>query len=505
MPPTTSNPTFYITSPIYYVNDAPHIGHAYTTLACDMLARFYLQDGFEVQFLTGTDEHGQKIEKTAELKGMEPMAFVNEISKTFRHLFDVLKTSHTIFARTTFSHHYNAVQEMWRRLQGNNEIYLGSYSGWYSVRDEAFYGEDEIKDGKAPTGSPVEYVTEPSYFFKLSKWQQPLLDFYAKNPDFIAPESRRNEVIRFVEGGLKDLSISRTSVTWGVPVPDDPSHVIYVWLDALTIYISSLGFPEKEIERFWENSLHIVGKDILRFHAVYWPAFLMAAGLTPPKRIFAHGWWMKEGEKISKSLGNTIDPLSYVEKYGTDAFRYFLLREVPFGNDGDFTDKAFITRLNADLANTYGNLVQRTLAFVYKQNDGKLSSPGELNDEDLVLLSLPRNLLDEMRGLINCQLLHRVIEHVWIGLFEGNKYMDSQKPWQLKNSDPIRMQTILYVLCDFVRQMAILTSSIVPELSSQILDQLGVAQGNRNFNNLSENLIPGSKILEPKPLVSKVV
>ncbi len=496
---------FYITSPIYYVNDVPHIGHAYTTLACDMLARFYRQAGCHVAFLTGTDEHGQKIEKTAESKGIDPKTFVDGISQTFRDLFKKLNISNTFFARTTSPEHYRTVQEIWKRLKANHQIYLGSYSGWYSVRDEAFYGDDEITDGKGPTGSPVEYVTEPSYFFKLSEWQQPLLDFYEKHPDFIAPESRRNEVMSFVKGGLRDLSISRTSIRWGVPVPDNADHVIYVWLDALSIYISSLGFPDdmSTFDTFWPESLHIIGKDILRFHAVYWPAFLMAARLKPPKRIFAHGWWTRDGEKISKSLGNVIDPVDIINQYGNDAFRYFILREVPFGNDGDFSQGAFINRLNADLANTYGNLVQRTLAFVYKYNEGKLPTPGALTEEDKTLLALPKTLLADMIKHMESQALHRVIERVWEGLFEGNRYMDTQKPWSLKSDNPERMQTILYVLCDFIRQMAILTSSIVPELSAKILDQLNVSHDKRTFDVLPEKLIAGVSIPEPKPLVQK--
>ncbi|MBX9977283.1 MAG: methionine--tRNA ligase [Alphaproteobacteria bacterium] len=499
--------TFYITSPIYYVNDVPHIGHAYTTLACDMLARFYRQAGRDVAFLTGTDEHGQKVQRVAEAKGIDPKLFVDDVSKTFRILFEKLGISNTVFARTTSPDHYKAVQDMWKRLKDNNQIYLGSYSGWYAVRDEAFYGEDEIKDGKAPTGAPVEYVTEPSYFFRLSAWQQPLLDYYEAHPDFIAPESRRNEVISFVKGGLRDLSISRTSITWGVPVPGDEAHVIYVWLDALNIYLSGLGYPsDKEaFEKFWSESLHIVGKDILRFHAVYWPAFLMAAGMQPPKRIFAHGWWTKDGEKISKSIGKPIDPVEIMDQYGNDAFRYFVLREVPFGNDGDYSEMAFINRLNADLANTYGNLVQRTLAFVYKQNEGKLPTPGAMTAEDKTLLALPSTMLTDMTKHMEAQSLHRAIERVWEGLFEGNRYMDVQKPWSLKATDPERMQTILYVLCDFIRQMAILSSSIVPELSSKILDQLGIAIHKRDFDALGKSLTPGADILEPKPLVQKVV
>jgi len=499
--------TFYVTSPIYYVNDIPHLGHAYTTLACDTLARFYRQDGYRVAFLTGTDEHGLKIEKSAEAKGIAPQDFVDNVSQTFRDLFEKMGMSHTVFGRTTSPQHKKAVNEIWNRLIKNGQIYLGSYSGWYSMRDEAFYGEDEIKDGKAPTGAPVEWVTEPSYFFKLSAWQQPLLEYYEKHPDFIAPEGRRNEVVSFVKSGLRDLSVSRTGVKWGIPVPGDEAHVMYVWLDALNIYISSLGFPDDvdQFENFWSNSLHLVGKDILRFHAVYWPAFLLAAELQPPKRIFAHGWWTKDGEKMSKSLGNVVDPIALVDTYGTDAFRYFVLREVPFGGDGDFSESAFINRLNADLANTYGNLVQRTLAFVYKNGGAVIPVPGDFTEEDKALLALPEKALSEIRSFMETQTLHRAIEKMWEVLFEGNRYMDTQKPWTLKNDDPVRMNTILYVLCEFIRKSAILTSSVTPILSEKILDQLVIPQEKRDFSAMAESLQSGVSIPEPKPLVQKVV
>lgn len=510
----SKTPSFYVTTPIYYVNDVPHIGHAYTTLACDMIARFYRQKGYDVSFLTGTDEHGQKIQKTAEQRGLTPKDLVDDVSKSFQHLFESMNISHTLFARTTSSKHYDVAQWMWNRLMEHGDIYLGSYSGWYAVRDEAFYSEDEIIDGKAPTGAPVEYVTEPSYFFKLSKWQEPLLAFYEKHPNFIAPESRRNEVISFVKGGLRDLSISRTSVTWGVPVPSDPKHTMYVWLDALNIYISQLGFEYTDDgtlvqdtpfwNNSWKNSLHVLGKDILRFHAVYWPAFLLATGLTPPTRLFAHGWWTKDGEKMSKSIGNVIDPVALTQAYGNDAFRYFLLREVPFGNDGDFSENAFHQRINGDLANTYGNLVQRTLAFVFKQCGGKIPTPKTLTEEDEALLNLPYALLQTMEDFMEKQALHRAIETVWEGLFAGNRYMDTQKPWSLKKEDPARMETILYVLCEFIRKMAILSSSITPELSSKILDQLGVSENSRLFTHLDVALAPLSPITEPTPLVKKV-
>ncbi|HSR72199.1 MAG TPA: methionine--tRNA ligase, partial [Kiloniellales bacterium] len=357
-----SKPSYYVTTPIYYVNDLPHIGHAYTTLACDALARFMRLDGYDVFFLTGTDEHGQKVEKSAQVAGLDPQAFTDRVSENFRALSQTLDFSNDAFIRTTEERHLRACQALWARLIEAGEIYLGSYAGWYAVRDEAFYGENELTlqpDGRriASSGAEVEWVEEPSYFFRLSQWADRLLEFYDANPDFIGPEGRRNEVVSFVKGGLKDLSVSRTTFNWGVPVPDDPDHIMYVWLDALTNYITAVGYPDTESDtyrRYWPADVHMVGKDILRFHAVYWPAFLMAAGLEPPKRIFAHGWWTNEGQKISKSLGNVIGPDTLVARYGLDAVRYFLLREVPFGNDGDFSHRAMVSRINNDLANDFG-------------------------------------------------------------------------------------------------------------------------------------------------------
>ncbi|MFQ5619535.1 MAG: methionine--tRNA ligase, partial [Rhodospirillales bacterium] len=365
---------FYVTTPIYYVNDVPHIGHAYTTLACDVLARFKRLDGYDVKFLTGTDEHGQKVETSAAAAGMEPQAFTDKISQNFRDLADFMHFSHDDFIRTTEQRHVRACQDIWRRLEDRGQIYLGTYAGWYDVRHEAFHGESELTigpDGKklAPSGAEVEWVEEPSYFFRLSAWQEPLLEFYRRNPGFVLPKTRRNEVVSFVKGGLQDLSVSRTSFRWGIPVPGDDAHIMYVWLDALTNYITGVGYPETEsgeYAAYWPADLHMVGKDIVRFHAVYWPAFLMAADLEPPKRVFAHGWWTNEGQKISKSVGNIIDPVALVETYGVDPVRYFLLREVPFGNDGDFSHRAMIGRLNGDLANDLGNLAQRVLSMVNK-------------------------------------------------------------------------------------------------------------------------------------------
>ena len=385
-------PSYYLTTPIYYVNDKPHIGHAYTTLACDVLARFKRLDGFDVMFLTGTDEHGQKVQKSAEDKGIDPKAFTDEVSQNFRDLTAALNFTNDDFIRTTEPRHYAACQQLWQKLIDNGAIYLGSYAGWYAVRDEAFYAESEIVDGKAPSGAPVEWVEEPSYFFRLSAFEEKLLAHYDANPDFVAPNSRFNEVRSFVSGGLNDLSVSRASFSWGVPVPGDDAHVMYVWLDALTNYMTAAGYAQPDGEasyaRRWPADLHMVGKDILRFHAVYWPAFLMAADLPLPKRVFAHGWWTNEGQKISKSLGNVIDPLQIADTYGLDQMRYFLLREVPFGNDGDFSHQAIVHRMNGDLANDLGNLSQRVLSMIFKNCDATMpAAPAELLDADNTLLA----------------------------------------------------------------------------------------------------------------------
>lgn len=487
----------YITTPIYYVNDKPHIGSAYTTLACDTIARFYRLQGRSVYFLTGTDEHGQKVQKAAETAGLSPQDFVDKVSESFRFLVDHMGTSHDCFIRTTEPRHYDAAKALWQKLIDKGYIYLGAYEGWYAVRDEAFYSEDELVDGKAPTGADVEWVREPSYFFKLSAFQDRLLQYYKDHPNFIMPESRRNEVTRFVEGGLLDLSVSRTSFTWGIPVPSNPDHIMYVWLDALTNYLTALGYPDTQsdlFKEFWQHAIHVVGKDIVRFHAVYWPAFLMAADLPLPKQIFAHGWWTNEGVKISKSLGNTIDPIELIDTFGIDAVRYFLLREVPFGNDGDFSRQGLINRLNSDLANTYGNLVQRVLSFIYKNCNGVIPSPQALTAEELAFLNLP----EIYRQTADIMQIHRYAEGVWALIAKGNQYMDEQKPWSLKNTDPDRMLTILYILTDYIRRLAILTQPLVPLASAKILDQLCVAPDQRSFNHLDQVLRAHQSILEPQ-------
>ena len=443
---------YYITTPIYYVNDVPHIGHAYTTLACDVIARFKRLDGFNVFFLTGTDEHGQKVELAAKNKGVAPKEFVDEVSQNFRSLLKCMNFSNDDFIRTTEKRHLNSCEKIWKKLLENGSIYLDKYSGWYSVRDEAFYSETEIVDGTAPSGAPVEWVEEPSYFFNLSKWEDKLLKFYEENNNFILPNSRRNEVISFVKGGLKDLSVSRTSFSWGVKVPNNDDHIMYVWLDALTNYLSACNYSSSEndaLSKFWPADIHMVGKDIVRFHAVYWPAFLMAAELPLPKKIFAHGWWTNEGNKISKSLGNVIDPFDLVDKYGVDQIRYFLMREVPFGNDGDFSNSQLINRINSDLANSYGNLFQRVMSMIFKNcNEVIPIRPNDFQDEDLKLINSIRNSLQNYRSLMDEQKFDQFLKNIWLVISDANKYVDNQAPWSLKKNDFQRMEVVLYTLID---------------------------------------------------------
>ena len=496
---------YYLTTPIYYVNDVPHIGHAYTTLACDVLARFKRLDGFDVLFLTGTDEHGQKVEKAAEAVDMKPQAFTDKVSQNFRDLLPFMNISNDDFIRTTETRHKAAAQAIWHRLMKNGHIYLDKYSGWYSVRDEAYFSEGELVDGKAPTGAPVEWVEEPSYFFDLSQWETKLLQFYKDNPDFIAPVSRRNEVVSFVSSGLRDLSISRTSFNWGIAVPDDEKHIMYVWLDALTNYITATGFPDEEqnlYRKFWPASLHMVGKDILRFHAVYWPAFLLAADLEPPKRVFAHGWWTNEGQKISKSLGNVIDPVQLIETYGLDQVRYFLMREVPFGNDGDFSKSGMVNRINSDLANDLGNLCQRVLSFVYKNCNATVPKNMGFTPDDSKLITHAYEILPKLREDYNSQLFNVALERVWGLVAASNKYIDEQAPWKLRKTDPDRMHTVLYTLLETIRCIGILLQPIMPGSSEKILNQLAVDTSERSFAALNSNdgLETGTSLQKPNPI-----
>ena len=499
---------YYITTPIYYVNDVPHIGHAYTTLACDVIARFKRLDGFNVFFLTGTDEHGQKVELAAKNKGVAPKEFVDEVSKNFRSLLKCMNFSNDDFIRTTEKRHLDSCEKIWKKLLENGSIYLDKYSGWYSVRDEAFYSETEIVDGTAPSGAPVEWVEEPSYFFNLSKWEDKLLKFYEENNNFILPNSRRNEVISFVKGGLKDLSVSRTSFSWGVKVPNDDEHIMYVWLDALTNYLSACNYSSSEndaLSKFWPADIHMVGKDIVRFHAVYWPAFLMAADLPLPKKIFAHGWWTNEGNKISKSLGNVIDPFELVEKYGVDQIRYFLMREVPFGNDGDFSNSQLINRINSDLANGYGNLFQRVTSMIIKNCNAVIPiRPNDFQDEDLKLINSIRNSLQNYRSLMDEQKFDQFLKNIWLVISDANKYVDNQAPWSLKKNDFQRMEVVLYTLIETIRQISIMLQPFIPNTSKSILDHIQIPLVQRDIKSIELFFDGGIKISTPKPLFPRV-
>jgi methionyl-tRNA synthetase len=517
---------YYITSPIYYVNDAPHIGHAYTSLACDVLARFMRLDGYDVRFLTGTDEHGQKVEKAAAAAGLSPKDFTDKVSENFRDLAVAMNFSHDDFIRTTEPRHIRSCQGIWNAIaatkspKGRDNIYLGKYAGWYAVRDEAFYGEDELATGadgtkRAPSGAEVEWVEEPSYFFRLSDWQEWLLNYYeTENPAFIGPVSRRNEVMSFVRGGLTDLSISRTSFKWGVKVPNAPEHIMYVWLDALTNYATAVGYPEIDSAMFrtyWPADLHMVGKDIVRFHTVYWPAFLKAAGLEPPRRVFAHGWWTNEGQKISKSLGNVIEPHALIEAYGLDPVRYFLLREVPFGQDGDFSRRQMVGRLNGDLANDLGNLAQRVLSFIAKNAGAAVPQPGAFDPKDEDLLNEARGLVGGVRSLLfgspNSPEFHRALEAVWATVTAANFYVDKQAPWTLRKTDPARMATVLYALAECLRAIAIVLQPFMPGSMAKLLDQLAVPSEKRSFTALTaeDALVPGTALPAPQGIFPRHV
>ncbi|WP_342267412.1 methionine--tRNA ligase [Candidatus Tisiphia endosymbiont of Empis tessellata] len=500
--------TYYITTPIYYVNDIPHIGHAYTSVASDVIARFMRLSGKEVMFLTGTDEHGQKVEKSAIAKNVEPQIFTDTVSETFRTLMHSMNISNDDFIRTTEARHKQAVSSLWQKLLDSGNIYLDSYKGWYSTRDEAFYDESELtEDGLAPTKSPVEWLEEPSYFFALSKWQDKLLDFYDANPDFIRPSTRRNEVISFVKSGLHDLSISRSSFKWGIKVLNDEKHVIYVWLDALTNYISALGYPNdtSKYNKFWPADVHIVGKDILRFHAVYWPAFLMAAGLPLPKCVMAHGWWTNEGQKISKSIGNVIDPLQLIKEFGLDTVRYYLMREVIFGSDGNYSRSSLINRVNSELSNKIGNLLQRTLAFVYNNNETKIPSIGKESIDSIYesfLMKLSHQIISENSLFTKTFAINSVLENIITLTEEANIYIDRKAPWQLKKTDPIRMNEVLYTLLETLRYIAVMLQPFIPDSANKMLDQLGVPKSQRMFKHLTKEfiLIPGSNISQPKAI-----
>ena len=471
-------------------------------------------DGCKVKFLTGTDEHGQKIEKSSSAAGMDPQAFADRGSQNFRDLAAAMNFSNDDFIRTTEPRHIRSCQELWQRLKANNQIYLGSYSGWYAVADEAFYDAADLTigpDGKriAPTGAECEWVEEPSYFFRLSEWQDRLLAYYSRTPSPIAPEARHNEVVSFVRSGLRDLSISRTAFAWGIPVPDNPSHIMYVWLDALTNYITAIGYPEinkPDFRTFWPADVHMVGKDILRFHAVYWPAFLMAAGLEPPRRIFAHGWWTNEGQKISKRLGNVIDPFELIAKYGLDQVRYFMLREVPFGNDGDFSHRSMVNRINGDLANGFGNLAQRVLKMIRSSCGAAVPEPGGLLPSDGALLASARGLRDRLRGELEQQAFHTALDVLGQVVGAADRYVNEQMPWSLRKSDPNRMNTVLYVLAETLRHLAIISQPFMPQSCSRLLDFLAVPTAHRTFASLASHpLKPRTPLPAPEGIFPRYV
>ena len=501
----------FFTTPIYYVNDVPHIGHAYTSIAVDFLARFSRLNGNEVRFLTGTDEHGLKIQKAAEIASISPIDLCNKNSIIFRELTKKLNLSNDDFIRTTETRHKNGASHLWKLLFENGDIYLDEYTGWYSVNDETFYNEKDLikqENGsfKTITGGPVEWIKEESYFFKLSKYQERLLDYYDKHPDFILPETKRNEVINFVKGGLRDLSVSRTSFNWGISVPNDPNHIMYVWLDALTSYPNSINFltdNQDEMSSFWSNATHIVGKDILRHHAVYWPAFLIAAKLELPKRIYAHGWWTNEGKKISKSLGNVIDPVLIINEYGLDQFRYFVLREVPFGNDGDFSIKALKNRINSDLANDLGNLCQRSLTMIEKSFDSIIPSPSNLTDDNIDLIKNFNHRLEQLIDKISVQDITGYIKNVWELISLSNKFFNDSKPWELKKNNETEYKNVLYVTANLIKQIGILINPIMPETSEKILYMLNINDINQ-FHQINDIDISGIKLNEITPLFPRV-
>ena len=484
---------FYITTAISYPNGKPHIGHAYESIATDAIARFQRMAGRDVFFQTGTDEHGLKMAQTARDRGITPVALAEEMSGHFQTMANELNISCDRFIRTSEPAHHAASQALWKAMEANGDLYLDRYEGWYSVRDEAFYDEKELVEGEngeklSPQGTPVTWTAEESWFFKLSEYQDRLLALYNEQPDFIRPESRRNEVMRFVEGGLADLSISRTSFDWGVKVPDSDGHVMYVWVDALTNYLTGLGYPEdtEAFRKYWPADFHIIGKDIVRFHAVYWPAFLMSAGISLPKHVFGHGFLLNRGEKMSKSLGNVADPLELAERFGVDQLRYFLLSEVTFGNDGSYSAEAIVARCNADLANSFGNLAQRTLSFIAKNLEGRLPSRAAVQPVDAELLETVRNATAiELPRLMNDLAISQAIES-WIkAVFACNQYIDAQAPWTLRKTDPERMEAVLGTLFIAIRDLAIAIQPVVPTAAGKLLDILGMGADQRDLAALT--------------------
>jgi len=506
-----SKPKFYITTAIPYANGAPHIGHAYERIATDAIARFKRLDGYDVLFVTGMDEHGQKMQQTAAREGLTPQALADRTAAQFEAMGEELNARADDILRTTEERHKQSVQEIWRRMAANGDIYLSKYSGWYSVRDEAYYGEDEteVREGRRfslKTGTPVEWVEEESYFFRLSAYADKLLDLYEKRPDFVTPEHYRNEIVAFVKRGLNDLSVSRTTFDWGVPVPDDPKHVMYVWVDALTNYLSATGFPDSNAPRahFWPASAHVIGKDITRFHAIYWPAFLLSAGLAVPEQIVVHGFLFSRGEKMSKSVGNVVSPSDLVKNYGVDQTRYFFLREVPFGQDGNYSHEAIVNRVNADLANDLGNLAQRSLSMIAKNCGGVVPNCGPLSDADKEILAAADAIHAEARAAHDAHAINKALDAIWRVVADANRYFAGQEPWALKKTDPARMETVLYVTAEVIRIIAVMSQPYIPSSAASLLQLLGIEQAT-SFADLGKRLVSGTPLPAPRPIFPRYV
>lgn len=505
--------TYYITTAIHYPNGVPHIGHAYEMAGTDAIARFKRLDGYDVRFLTGTDEHGIKMAQTAEAQGITPKELADKNSAQFQRLAEALNLSNDMFIRTTEERHHKASQAIWNKMLENGDIYEGKYAGWYSVRDEAYYDESELVEGEggeklSPQGTAVEWVEEASFFFRLSAFGDRLLKLYEDNPDFIGPASRKNEITSFVKSGLNDLSISRTTFDWGIPVPNIDGHVMYVWVDALTNYLTGVGYPDIEsadFKKYWPADVHVIGKDIIRFHAVYWPAFLMSAGIELPKRVFAHGFLTNDGQKMSKSLGNVVDPFEIIDDFGVDPVRFFFLREVNFGNDGDYGREKFILRCNADLANDFGNLAQRSLSMIAKNCEGKVPVPGNLTDDDKELLKACADAIDVGRKAIDRNHVHAAVSAIWDVVGEANRYFANAEPWALKKTDPERMNTVLYVTAEAIRRLAIQAQAIVPDSAAKFLDMLAIDQDKRLFAHVGDDhmIASGTELPAPSPVFQR--
>ena len=508
-------PRYYVTTAIAYPNGPPHIGHAYEAIATDAIARFMRLEGYDVLFLTGTDEHGMKMLQTATKEKLAPGELLERNVPRFKAMVERLDCSNDEFIRTTEERHHRASIGIWQRMEAAGDIYLDKYSGWYSVRDEAYYDANETRlneDGErvGPQGTPVEWVEEESYFFRLSAYQEKLLDLYARHPDYVLPKERLNEVVSFVRGGLQDLSISRTTFDWGIKVPGNPKHVMYVWVDALTNYITAVGYPDvdsQKFRRYWPADLHVIGKDIVRFHAVYWPAFLLSAGVEVPRRIFSHGFLFNRGEKMSKSVGNVIDPFALADAYGVDQLRYFFLREVPFGQDGNYSHEAIVNRINADLANDLGNLAQRSLSMVARQLGGVLPKPGRLSGSDQEILAAADGMMNKAREAMKTQQLHQVLNAVWAVIAQANRYFAGEAPWALAKTDPVRQGTVLYITAEVLRQVAILSAPFMPASASKLLDFLAVPAGERQFCDIggARRIQPGTTLPAPSAVFPRYV